>query len=265
MASHWLNGCLSLMLALPLFASELSVTEPPATKLPATKRPAAQQPQMPSPHQLLIATSLSQSEFSSQIEQQLRRAYSRLGYQMQLIRLPAGRSLQMANRGLYDGELFRIDGIEQEFSALKQVPIQLATIELLAFVRTEQQQDLHDWKLIKNLRVGFVRGFRLASQVKYAGYPVPVTTLDQAVRMLTQGKIDVLLEDRQSVLSVLPAKTEQVGISALPGVLATAGLYHYLHQRHSDLIEPLATVLKKSRAGTKDKRARPTATTSQDE
>lgn len=260
MASRWLNGCLSLMLALPLFASELPVTE-----LPATKPPAALQPPAPSPHQLLIATSLSQSEFSSQIEQQLRRAYGRLGFQMQLVRLPAGRSLQMANRGLYDGELFRIDGIEQEFSALKQVPVQLATIELLAFVRTEQLKTLQNWTLMKNLRVGFVRGFRLAAQVEYAGHPVAVTTLDQAVGMLTQGKIDVLLEDRQSVLSVLPAKTEQVGISALPGVLASAGLFHYLHQRHSDLIEPLATVLKKSLTSSKDKRTRPTATTSQDE
>lgn len=251
MVLRWKMCCLNVVL-LPLFvvklgAAELFAANPPEVKPPQT-------------HQLQIATSLSQSEFSSRIEQQLRLAYGRLGYQMQLIRLPAGRSLQMANRGLYDGELFRIDGIQQEFNALKQVPVQLATIELLAFVRTEQFTTLQDWAVRKNLRVGFVRGFRLASQVAYAGYPVPVTTLDQAVGMLTQGKIDVLLEDRQSVLSVLPANTEQVGIAALPGVLATAGLYHYLHQRHSDLIEPLATVLKKSVAGAKDKRVHPTPT-----
>lgn len=101
MASRWQIWGLSLFLLLPLSGAKLC---------------AAEQPQL---HQLQIATSLSQSEFSSHIEQQLRRAYSRLGYQMQLVRLPAGRSLQMANRGLYDGELFRIDGIEQEFSALR--------------------------------------------------------------------------------------------------------------------------------------------------
>ncbi len=250
MASRWQIKSLSLFLLLPLYAAKLCAAEP----VTATQ-----------PHQLQIATSLSQSEFSSRIEQQLRRAYSRLGYQMQLVRLPAGRSLQMANRGLYDGELFRIDGIEQEFSALRQVPVQLATIELLAFVRTEQLKDMQNWKLMKNLRVGYVRGFRLAAQVEYAGHPVAVTTLDQAVGMLEQGKIDVLLEDRQSVLSALPAKTEQVGISALPGVLASAGLFHYLHQRHSDLIEPLATVLKKSRSSSKDKRVPPTATQHLDE
>lgn len=247
MALHRRLSCFNLFLFVTLCATPLS---------------AAQQPQ---PHQLQIATSLSQSEFASQIEQQLRRAYGRLGYQMQLVRLPAGRSLQMANRGLYDGELFRIDGIQQEFTELRQVPIELARIELLAFVRTTQLQNLRQWQLQKQLRIGFVRGFRLASQVQYAGHPVPVTTLDQAVGMLTQGKIDVLLEDRQSVLSVLPAKTEQVGISALPGVLASAGLFHYLHQRHSDLIEPLVTVLKKSRSSSKDKRVPPTATQHLDE
>ncbi|MDZ7869500.1 MAG: hypothetical protein U5L02_09950 [Rheinheimera sp.] len=209
------------------------------------------------PHTLQIATSLSQSALSSQIEQQLQQAYSRLGYQMQLVRLPAGRSLQMTNRGLYDGELFRIDGVQHEFAQLRQVPIQLASIELLAFVRTGQKNVLRDWALMKNIRVGFVRGFRLASQLQYAGHPIPVTTLEQAVGMLEQGKIDVLLEDQLSVLSVLPAHTEQAGITALPGSLAHAGLYHYLHQRHSALLQPLATVLKKTVAGAKDKRPLP--------
>jgi hypothetical protein len=260
MALRWHMGCLSLILALPLFAAQLSAAEPAAAKQP--QQQSAEQAPV---HQLQIATSLSESALSRRIEQQLRRAYGRLGYQMQLVRLPAGRSLQMANRGLYDGELFRIDGIQQEFSALKQVPVQLATIELLAFVRTEQLRNLHDWKLMKHLRVGFVRGFRLASQIEYVGHAVPVTTLEQAVGMLTQSKIDVLLEDRQSVQSVLPAKTELVGISALPGVLASAGLYHYLHQRRSDLIEPLATVLKKSLASAKDQRVLPTPTENQDE
>lgn len=209
------------------------------------------------PHTLQIATSLSQSALSTQIEQQLRQAYSRLGYQMQLVRLPAGRSLQMTDRGLYDGELFRIDGVQHEFSQLRQVPVQLATIELLAFVRAEQQNTLRDWVLMKNIRVGFVRGFRLASQLQYAGHPVPVTTLEQAVGMLIQGKIDVLLEDQLSVLSVLPAKTGLAGITVLPGTLARAGLYHYLHQRHSALVQPLATVLKKTVAGAKDQRPLP--------
>jgi ABC-type amino acid transport substrate-binding protein len=181
---------------------------------------------------------------------------------MELVRLPAGRSLQMANRGLYDGELFRIDGIQQEFNQLKQVPVQLATIELLAFVRTEQLDELRQWQQQAKLKIGFVRGFRLASQVRYAGHPVPVTTLQQAVGMLEQGKIDVLLEDRQSVLSVLPAKTEQVGIIALPSVLATAGLYHYLHQRHSNLIAPLSEVLHNMQAGAADQATNPAATPS---
>lgn len=233
MLRHWQQFLLGICLSAPLGATE---TES---------------------HQLHIATSLSHSEFSQRIEQQLRRAYGRLGYQMELVRMPAGRSLQMANQGQYDGELFRIDGIQHEFSQLRQVPVQLATIELLAFVQSGRQAELADWKTVKELRIGYVRGFRLASQVTYAGYAIPVTTLQQAVGMLEQGKIDVLLEDRDSVVSVLPAQFEQAGISALPGVLASTGIYHYLHRRHSDLIEPLANVLKKSMAGAKDKRPLP--------
>lgn len=241
MAFRWYALLLGLLIDFPLLAQETSK------------------------YQLQVATSLNKSALSDRIEQQLRQAYGRLGYQMQVVRLPAGRSLQMADRGLYDGELFRIDGIQQEFHALRQVPVQLTTIELLAFVRTEQQQALRNWQQMKQLRIGFVRGFRLASQIDFAGYPNPVTTLEQAVGMLEQGKIDVLLEDGQSVLSVIPAKSEQVGITALPGVLASAGVYHYVHQRHSDLIDPLTIVLKKSIAGAKDKRVMPTPTGHQED
>lgn len=249
MALRWQFQSPGLVLLVLLFSAKSAAGGPNAVD-----QSHATQPQ---PHQLQIATSLSQSEFASQIEQQLRRAYGRLGYQMQVVRLPAGRSLQMTNRGVYDGELFRIDGIQQEFTALRQVPVELARIELLAFVRSTQLQNLRQWPLQKQLRIGYVRGFRLASQMQFAGHAVPVTTLEQAVGMLEQGKIDVLLEDRLSVLTVLPEKTEQAGISALPGVLASAGIYHYLHQRHSDLLQPLATVLKKSRAAGKDKRPLP--------
>lgn len=241
MAFRWYALLLGLLIDFPLLAQETSK------------------------YQLQVATSLNKSALSDRIEQQLRQAYGRLGYQMQVVRLPAGRSLQMADRGLYDGELFRIDGIQQEFHALRQVPVQLTTIELLAFVRTEQQQALRNWQQMKQLRIGFVRGFRLASQIDFAGYPNPVTTLEQAVGMLEQGKIDVLLEDGQSVLSVIPAKSEQVGITALPGVLASAGVYHYVHQRHSDLIDPLTIVLKKSIASAKDKRVMPTPTGHQED
>mgnify|MGYP003503745423 CR=1 FL=1 len=45
---------------------------------------------------------------SDRIEQQLKTAYLQLGYQMQVQRLPAGRSLIMTNAGEFDGELFRI-------------------------------------------------------------------------------------------------------------------------------------------------------------
>jgi hypothetical protein len=214
----------------------------------------------PDTHTLQIATSLSRSTLSTQIEQQLQRAYSRLGYQIEVVRLPAGRSLHMANRGVYDGELFRIGGLAEDFPALRQVEVQLATIEVLAFVKTEHQAELRDWVDLKHIRVGYVRGFRLAEKIQYAGYPVALTTLEQAVGMLEQGKIDVLLEDLQSVRSMLPAQLEQVGLTSLPTVLARAGLYHYLHERHSDLLEPLATVLKKSVPGAKDKRQLPRPT-----
>jgi len=203
------------------------------------------------PPVLQIATSLSKSELSGRIEQQLQQAYQQLGYQMQLVRLPAGRSLQMTNQGLYDGELFRIDGVQHEFPQLLQVPVQLASIKLLAYVASPRAQELQQWARQSDLRIGYVRGFRLVSQVRFAGKALPVTTLEQALGMLRQGKVDVLLEDQQSLLSLLPEGLAEAGISAQSGVLAEAGLYHYVHQRHAAIVPSLSRTLQNAVGGHK--------------
>ncbi len=207
--------------------------------------PAAQTP--PPLMELRMAGSLSQSELSADIEQQLRLAYHQLGYQLSISRLPAGRSLQMSNQGLFDGELFRIDDISKSYANLHQVPVALARIEVHAYVRTEQADKLAGWPGQKQLRIGTVRGFRLANAVSFSGYPVQLTTLAQAVEMLRQDKIDVLLEDQLSILSLLGGSLHDSGLVQLPDVLACAQLYHYVHQKHQSLLPALTKALQQQR------------------
>lgn len=197
--------------------------------------------------ELRFASSLSQSELSADIEQQLRLAYHQLGYQLSISRLPAGRSLQMSDQGLFDGELFRIDDISKNYPNLQQVPVALARIEVHAYVRATQVDQLASWPGQKQLRIGTVRGFRLANAVSFSGYPVQLTTLAQAVEMLRQDKIDVLLEDQLSILSLLGGSLHDSGLAQLPEVLACAQLYHYIHQKHQSLLPALTKALQQQR------------------
>lgn len=208
-----------------------------ATALNTASQPQAQ----PS---LVFATSLTRSSLMVEIEETLARAYRQLGYQIRVEHLPAGRSLAMANDGRYDGELFRIADIAQDYPNLVKVPVPLATIQLHAFTR--QQIALpNDWTLQRNLRIGYVRGFRLASQVQTHGQVVQVTTAAQAVQMLLQDRIDVLLEDEATVRSVLGPSMSEVNMS--PEVLVQAELFHFLHAKHRAVATQLAKVLQDAR------------------
>ncbi len=198
--------------------------------------PTSQTPLIP----INIASSLSHTRLSQQIEQQLSSAYLALGYQLIVHRLPAGRSLRMANQGEFDGELFRISAAAAQFPQLIAVPYPLARIQLHAFVLADPSKDWQQWQQNPQLKVAYVRGFRLAEQYPFAGSRIAVNTVQQAAQLLAQQKADLLLEDNSSI------ETLQLiwpRLTPLPPVLAEAQLFHFLHKKHQSLIPALATQL----------------------
>lgn len=219
-----------------LLSSALALTS-------AFAKPQQTQPQLHTAPTLVFATSLTRSSLMVAIEEKLTRAYRQMGYQIRVEQLPAGRSLAMANAGRFDGELFRIADVEHDYANLIRVPVPLATIELHAFTRQGISLP-NDWTMQRNLRIGYVRGFRLAGQVQTHGQVVQVTTAAQAVQMLMQDRIDVLLDDEASVRSVLGPNFSEVSMAA--PVLAQAELFHYVHQKHHDVATQLAAVLAKN-------------------
>lgn len=210
---------LSLMLSLGLYLPRLQAETPTLT----------------------IATSLTHSSLMVDIEQRLKNAYRRVGYELRIEHLPAGRSLTMSNDGIFDGELFRIADVERDFPNLLRVPVPLARIELHAFTLQGKPLEV-DWTQQRRLRIGYVRGFRLAERFAIHGQAVPVTTASQAVQMLLQDRIDVLLEDEATVRAVLGPSVSQ--LRQHPTVLASAELFHFIHKKHQALLAPLSAALR---------------------
>ncbi len=190
-----------------------------------------------------IASSLSHTKLSQQIEQRLQAAYLALGYQLIVQRLPSGRSLLMANQGEFDGELFRVAAVAAQFPQLKAVPYPLATIQLHAYVLADPAKDWQHWQHNVKLTVAYVRGFQLAEQYPVAGNRVAVNTVQQAAQMLMQQKVDLLLEDNSSGESL---QRLDPSLQQLPAVLAEAELFHFLHHKHQALIPALQQQLSKT-------------------
>jgi len=192
---------------------------------------------------LQVVTSLNQSAMSDRIEKKLSKAYQKLGYRIQVQRLPAGRSLMMANAGDFDAELFRIAEVAQQYPQLLRVPTPLERINLFAFVKRDATKSLSAWQQDTTLRIAYVRGFKMAENYSFAGKAMPVNTVNQAVQMLLQGKVDVLLEDPESVASTTIELSPDGMLQQLPSILATADLFHFIHKKHEALLAPLAASL----------------------
>lgn len=192
---------------------------------------------------IYIASSLSQTKLSQQIEQRLQAAYLALGYQLIVQRLPSGRSLLMANQGEFDGELFRVAAVAAQFPQLKAVPYPLASIQLHAYVLVAPAKDWQHWQHNSQFTVAYVRGFQLAEQYPLAGRRVAVNTVQQAAQMLLQQKVDLVLEDNSSMESL---QNLDPNLQQLPAVLAEAELFHFLHQKHQALIPALQHQLSKT-------------------
>lgn len=200
-----------------------------------------QQPLKP----IIVASSVNQSALTRMIESRLAKAYLALGFQLKVQYLPAGRSLLMSNKGEFDGELFRIQSVASHYPNLRLVPVPLTSVELYAFVRPAFVADSQQWQQNAKLRIGYVRGFKMAEQYLFKGSRVPVTTTRQAIRMLNQGKVDLVLDDVESVLQVQQDLTG-TEIRRLPQVLSSDKLFHFVHKKHQALLEPLTAELQKT-------------------
>ena len=93
----------------------------------------------------------------------IRRAYAYLDIAVAYKASPSERALQMSNKGLVDGELVRIKGIEATYPNLIRVPVSHVTAEQMAFGR-DPSVKIDGWNSLKPYRLAFHRGYKVAER-----------------------------------------------------------------------------------------------------
>jgi polar amino acid transport system substrate-binding protein len=171
--------------------------------------------------------------------QVLKEAYERIGVKIEGRRMPAARSLEMAENGEVDGEVNRIKAIEEQYPHLMRivVPVNLLEGVVLTCDTTLEHVTL---EAIGKLHVGIKIGNRYAEMLT-EGMP-GVTRLPHEKKLmdlLLEGRLDALLVDR----AWAEAEKAKPGMECLrvnEPPLIVVPLYHYLNRRHADLA-PLIT------------------------
>ncbi|WP_126456917.1 substrate-binding periplasmic protein [Sulfuriflexus mobilis] len=169
-------------------------------------------------------------------------AFRRIGYPLQTIRLPAERGLKNANRGLIDGEMSRVAGLERYYLNLIRVPEKIMDWEFVVF--SYKPVELHQgWAGLSGKSVAHVNGWKILEK------NLPVTTevtktssAEQLFNLLRKRRTDYVLYERWGGRYLLrDLDMNDVQLRSPP--LAVKEMFIYLHNRHQALVPKLSAAL----------------------
>jgi len=167
--------------------------------------------------------------------------FKRLDIKLNYIRLPSRRSLIHVNKGIDDGHISRIKGMEKKWPNLMRVPESVMTWEFTAFSRTSDIK-INGWGSLKPYTIGHIRGWQIYEK-KAAGAKkiIKAKNASQLFKLLKTGRIDLALFERAQA----PYWFNKIGYSAkaLSAPLAVKPLYIYLNKKHKNLVPKMAKVI----------------------
>jgi ABC-type amino acid transport substrate-binding protein len=178
----------------------------------------------------------------------LKAVYGRLNLSIELVDLPARRALGESSTGALDGEVQRNINVHNQYPTLLPVHPAINVIEPSVFCK-HPLPDLKGWDSIKDYNVGIVRGVGTSEDgTRGMRHVEAVTSLDQLMRVLAADRVDVSVSDAFSGLAALRKLGLQDQVRLLTPALQRNEIYHFLHEKHRDLIPRVEKVLREMQA-----------------
>lgn len=175
--------------------------------------------------------------------------YKRLGITVEFMDLPAKRSLLESSEGRVDGEIQRILAVQDQYPTLVAVQPSFNFIEPAAFVRTGASVRVNGWNSLAPYSIGIVRGVGSSERGTQGMRAVQaVTTMENLMQSLEAGRFEVAVNDRFSGLLVIRRLGLDGKVQPLDPPLEHIPLYHFLHERHRDLVGRVGQVIRSMQA-----------------
>ena len=182
---------------------------------------------------------LSLSNQQGFVDRVVAESLARNGKSLQVAHLPAERALINANRGIDDGDMNRIGGLDKFYPNLIQVPEKTFSMEFSAFSRNVNFKT-SDWSSLKPYSVGIITGWKiLEKNVPKNIELIKVKNPQQLFSLLLNNRVDVILFGKWQGLNYLKKNNIQ-GVKLLQPALASKDMFVYFHKKHKALI-PLFT------------------------
>jgi ABC-type amino acid transport substrate-binding protein len=173
----------------------------------------------------------------------LRAVYAKLNIKLEFEDVPGKRALALSSSGEVDGEIQRIGTLSRDYPTLVKVTPAINYIEPAVFT-TKLHFDVDGWNSIRAYSIGIVRGVGSSEAGTRGMDRVTATTgIENMIRMLDADRFDVMVTDLFSGLVAVRKLDLQARIYPLSPPLERISIYHYLHERHRDLVPKVGQVI----------------------
>lgn len=173
----------------------------------------------------------------------LRAVYAKLSIRLEFEDVPGKRALALSSAGEVDGEIQRIGTLSRDYPTLIQVTPAINYIEPAVFT-TKLRFDVAGWNSIRDYNIGIVRGVGSSEAgTRDMARVTATTSLENMIQMLDADRFDVMVTDLFSGLVAVRKLNLQARIYPLSPPLERIHIYHYLHERHRDLVPKVGKVI----------------------
>lgn len=175
-------------------------------------------------------------------ERVMTEAGRRAGIAMQFQKMPLVRSISMVSDGELDGDLMRIEGIENGLPNLLRLSVSHIPAELAAYGHSAEFESRSRDEL-RTMKFGIPKGVPVLRKYTDGLQVTETQTYVTLFDMLSASRFDVVLMshiDAEVALRERPAKD----VVRWPRYWASEPLYFVLNRQHADLVARLERVLK---------------------
>lgn len=169
-------------------------------------------------------------------------AFARIGYTLKTTQLPAERGLKRANKGLVDGEMSRIKGLNKLYKNLVRVPEKIMDWEFVAFTYNPIDT-AGGWRSLAGKSVGHLTGWKiLENNIPANAVITKVASAEKLFTLLSKKRTDFAIYEvwgGRYIINKLALKN--VKLCTQP--LAVKEMFIYLHMKHKSLVPELSAAL----------------------
>ena len=173
----------------------------------------------------------------------LNEAFRRAGVDIEIVRLPAERSLANADQGITDGDFVRIAGLEKVYPNLVRVKEKIDDFEFVAFSRHVDIATT-SWASLKPYSIAIVRGWKILEKNIFSEQSL-VRTKNQRLlfTLLKKDRTDIVIYSRFEGYALLDRLGMQ-NVHVLEPPLTVREMFLYLNKKHAALAPALENNLR---------------------